>query len=138
MRDFSSLHSMGKFSTSVLSGCPQSDIFPGMIKIPYGESCAQTEQKTPLIKNKPHQKVTSKESLNTQNILPIGVAALVGFAVGKTAGKITERPIDNLPAGLIGASVCGLAMFGSSAFYIAKYGGFFDKDRDYKTMFKNL
>ncbi len=142
MRDFSSLDSMEKFSSSLLSSASQSGIFLGMVKIPYTEHQPCKEQKASFIKNKIPEKTFPKRPQEKQmpqsDLLPIGVAGVVGFTLGKTFGKITERSIDNLSAGLIGASVCGLAMFGTAGFCIAKYGGFFDKDRDYRTMLKNL
>ena len=76
-------------------------------------------------------------NLNT-NLLPVALATMGGFIIGKATGKIVERPIDNFPAGLIGAGVCGAAIIGTTGYYVAKYGGFFDKDRDFKTMFKNM
>jgi hypothetical protein len=142
MRDFSSLDSMEKFSGSLLSNTSQSGIFPGMVKIPYTEHQSQKKQKASFIKNKNHKtpflEKPQENQLPQSDLLPIGVAGVIGFTLGKTFGKIIERPIDNLPAGLIGASVCGLAMLGASGFCIAKYGGFFDKDRDYRKILKNL
>lgn len=137
MRDFPSLDSMEKFSSSLLLNTSHSGIFPGMVKIPYTEHQSCTEQKASFIKNKLPKSKHSKPFFQN-DLVPIGVSGVIGFTLGKTFGKIIERPIDNLSAGLIGASVCGLAVFGTVGFGIAKYGGFFDKDRDYRKILKNL
>ena len=129
----SSLVSGNKIPASVLVSSPQSDIFPGMVKIsatpPASSNSQAVPEKNPL--------VTSPEP-SVNMLLPLGIAAITGLAVGRGTAKMIERPIDNLPAGLIGAAVCGAAVVGTTGFYIAQYGGFFDKDRDFKTMFKNL
>jgi hypothetical protein len=125
-----------KFPASVLLNSPQSDIFPGMIKIAYNNTQTplktDSQGKTPLIQK--------ENTLDTKKnmLLPMGIATITGLAIGRGTAKMIERPIDNLPAGLIGAAVCGAAVVGTTGFYIAQYGGFFDKDRDFKTMFKNL
>jgi hypothetical protein len=123
----SPVHSIDKVSASVILNAPQSDIFPNMIKISSVTTDTITDNKT---------EKTSKYSDNT--LLNVGLATMGGFAIGRGTAKIIERPIDNLPASLIGATVCGAAITGMIGFYIAKYGGFFDKERDFRQMFKNL
>jgi len=123
---------MNKIPASTLSNSPQSDVFPTMVKIssnPIVTDYKNPTDKQPAIK-------TEKKSYDTA--LAVGLATLGGFALGRGTAQIIERPIDNFPAGLIGASVCGLGILSAVGFYIATYGGFFDKDRDFKTMFKNL
>ena len=136
MRYIPSSDSVDKIPASALSRYSQSSIFPGMVKIPYGESVSQQDEKKSPTKHKSSKQKHVKN--NQDNLVPLGVAAVAGFALGTQFGTERERPIDNLPAGIIGAAVCGLGFIGTIGFYVAKYGGFFDKDRDYKTIFKNL
>jgi hypothetical protein len=136
MRYIPSSDSVDKIPASALSHYPKSSIFPGMVKIPYGEPAIQQEDKKIPTKHKSKKDIVPKN--NKDNLVPLGVAAVSGFVLGTQFGTERERPIDNLPAGLIGAAVCSLAFTGTIGFYVAKYGGFFDKDRDYKVIFKNL
>lgn len=126
----SPVHSIDKVSASVILNAPQSDIFPNMIKI----SSASTDT-TPKITDNKTEKISKHLD---DNFLTVGLATMGGFAIGRGTAKIIERPIDNLPASLIGATVCGAAITGMIGFYIAKYGGFFDKERDFRQMFKNI
>ncbi|MFT6072613.1 MAG: hypothetical protein ACJARD_000201 [Alphaproteobacteria bacterium] len=111
---------------------PQSDIFPGMIKI------QTTHPSPPETSYEAHQGSThrSKKPVDFNKfILPIG--GLVVLACLTMSTNQNSQKIENFPSMLAGSGICLAAILTGISYGTLKYGGFFKPDRDFPKLLNN-
>jgi hypothetical protein len=130
---------MLKLSSLQLSDS-SSDVVPGMSRVALVPSKARVNSPSLDIKKK-ELYYSSLDQANQSTVVPnllVGTLIGGGIAAFSAGRKPIIQHTGNIPAGLIGAGLGVSALLGYTGYQVVKYGGFFDKQRDFYNMFKNL